>query len=624
MAPPPSRLGTLRVVTIVSILGLIIGWFVLRTPPSDPPRPAPSHDASSAADARAEAPAAPTLLPRTPATIGLLSATATPDVSVANGLFEGRVVSRASGRGCAGATLTFARDHATRSVTADATGAFRFVPDAVGTWGLLAVTAPGHLTVGGEGRGAVLAYEASAGVAVRGVVVPLAEAVTYQGVVLSPEGSPVVGASIRALDGSGTWTSGPDGSFAFSAADDTMLQARHASWAPGFARLDLTAQAARRVTLRLRPAGTATELDLTGVVTSAEGLPVDGALVAAVARGGGRDEPPLWRTVTGTDGRFAFETVPAGSYLVRATDASHEPAVAEEATAGTPIRLMMRPGRTLQGTVTDGRTGRPAASFTVVVARVEGIENIGAPTVLPVVDGSGHFAVHNLGDGTHRVRAVAAGRSPSDEVTVRVANENSPVTLTLPAGAVISGMVRDRTTSQPIADARVSLEGRYTVTDLPVDLLARTTTDARGHFELQGIPRGPRAVVVAAPGYHGRILSGITVEEGRAVEGLVVDLAAVEDGGVAALELVGIGVMLSARAEVMVIGRVMPGGGAAEAGLHDGDEVHSVDGTPVGTLGFEGTVQRIRGPEGSTVRLQVRSGGGELREVVVTRRRIRT
>jgi len=484
--------------------------------------------------------------------------------------------------------------------------------------------APGHLAVGGEGRGAVLAFEASAGVAVRGVVIPLAEAVAYQGVVVSPDNTPVVGVSVRALDGSGAWTSGPDGSFAFTAADDAILQARHASWAPAFARVDLPVQTSRRLTLRLLGAdGAVSELDLAGTVIDTAGAPVDGALVAAVAIGGGRDEAPLWRAVTGADGRFVFEDVPAGRYLVRASDDAHEPAVARDVTPGAALRLTLRAGRTLRGTVTDARTGRPATSFTVLVTAVVGIEHVGAPTVLPVVDASGRFTVRNLGEGTHAVRAVTAGRAPSEEVIVRVTNQTEAVALTLTAGEVISGVVRDRTNERPIADARVSLEGRSAVTDLPVDLLASTTTDARGRFELQGIARGPRSVLVAAAGYHGRILSGITVGEGRSTEGLVVDLAAVEDGGTAAIELVGIGVMLSAQAEVMLIGRVMPGGGAAEAGLHEGDEVHTVDGAPVGTLGFEGTVQCIRGPEGSTVRLGVRSGAGAVREVVVTRRRVR-
>ena len=49
-----------------------------------------------------------------------------------------------------------------------------------------------------------------------------------------------------------------------------------------------------------------------------------------------------------------------------------------------------------------------------------------------------------------------------------------------------------------------------------------------------------------------------------------------------------------------------------------------IDGLIVTEIGFEQAVQRIRGPEGSSVVLLVRrAAGGEPAEIVVTRRRIR-
>jgi carboxyl-terminal processing protease len=49
-----------------------------------------------------------------------------------------------------------------------------------------------------------------------------------------------------------------------------------------------------------------------------------------------------------------------------------------------------------------------------------------------------------------------------------------------------------------------------------------------------------------------------------------------------------------------------------------------VDGQDVTALGFEQAVQRIRGPEGSSVILGVRkAGGGEPIDIIVTRRRVR-
>ena len=67
----------------------------------------------------------------------------------------------------------------------------------------------------------------------------------------------------------------------------------------------------------------------------------------------------------------------------------------------------------------------------------------------------------------------------------------------------------------------------------------------------------------------------------------------------------------------------MAGGGAAQAGLSEGDEILSVDGQPVTELGFRGAIQNIRGPEGSCVPLGVRRAHSQqISEINVCRRRI--
>ena len=68
---------------------------------------------------------------------------------------------------------------------------------------------------------------------------------------------------------------------------------------------------------------------------------------------------------------------------------------------------------------------------------------------------------------------------------------------------------------------------------------------------------------------------------------------------------------------------MIAGGGAAEVGLGPGDAVVAVDGTPVLELGFAGTIERIRGPEGTWVRLVVRREGSEDAALAVPRRRVR-
>jgi len=59
-------------------------------------------------------------------------------------------------------------------------------------------------------------------------------------------------------------------------------------------------------------------------------------------------------------------------------------------------------------------------------------------------------------------------------------------------------------------------------------------------------------------------------------------------------------------------------GGAAEAGLVAGDLILRIDGRPVAELGFQNAIQALRGPEDSSVQLQVRRPGPPPSELSLT------
>jgi C-terminal processing protease CtpA/Prc len=119
-------------------------------------------------------------------------------------------------------------------------------------------------------------------------------------------------------------------------------------------------------------------------------------------------------------------------------------------------------------------------------------------------------------------------------------------------------------------------------------------------------------------------VSGLAVAEGGDIGPITVKLTKTEEGEEPRIELTGIGAVLSPKDDALLLGQILPGGGAAEAGLAPGDAIVRVDGQDVTVLGFEQAIQRIRGPEGSSVILGVRkAGGGEPIDIVVTRRRIR-
>ena len=72
----------------------------------------------------------------------------------------------------------------------------------------------------------------------------------------------------------------------------------------------------------------------------------------------------------------------------------------------------------------------------------------------------------------------------------------------------------------------------------------------------------------------------------------------------------------------LVLGTLVASGGAAGAGLHAGDVVLRVDGQTIAELGFGEAIQRLRGEEGTVVRLEVRRADGSVGTVDVVRRPI--
>ena len=137
------------------------------------------------------------------------------------------------------------------------------------------------------------------------------------------------------------------------------------------------------------------------------------------------------------------------------------------------------------------------------------------------------------------------------------------------------------------------------------------------------------SLYVGADGHHSRVLSGIPVRPNtQPPEPQLIDLRKTAKDEEPKVEVVGIGAVLAARDDALMLGVVMPGGGAAEAGLVPGDAVVSIDATPVVQLGFSESIQRIRGPENSRVVLGIRrgvggdAGTGPVVEVPVIRRRI--
>lgn len=550
--------------------------------------------------------------------------------------FEGRVVSAADGSGVGGAELTFSRAGAAVSVRSGAGGAFSFEPIEEGRWLLAAVTAPGFLPFAPEWGHSPVQLEAARGRQVRGVEIHLVPARPLVGKVVDPDGAPVAGAAVRLLGAAGEaalvpvedrFTSGADGTFTFRAAEGAVLVARKEGYLPG--RADVTALAAVNggITVRLgvrhEPLGATGPI--AGRVTGRDGAPVAGALVAAAPeRGFGLVDAAVAQALTGADGRFRFPELDPGRYRVTARAEGRAPASARRVEPGAPeLALVLEAGGLLRGCVRAAATGAPVAPFTVLVFERRSALRLVPQRTLSVIDPAGCYLVTDLAPGPAAVVVSAPGFAPS---TARATEIPAPpgealVDVALEAGGVAYGFVRDDATGQPLAGARVEVEGDLAAAASTLPVLSEAVTAADGSFRLGGLP-ARASLQVAAADHHARVVGGIAPRPGERVGPLEVRLRPVAPGETPGTDLAGIGVALAPRPDGLVVTAVSPGGGAAEAGLAAGDLILQVDGEGVLELGFGGAVDAIRGPEGTFVQLSLRRGDAMI-EVRVPRRIVR-
>jgi hypothetical protein len=398
-------------------------------------------------------------------------------------------------------------------------------------------------------------------------------------------------------------------------------------------RLEFAEQVTRSVSLTLRPArpGETPALgSISGRVEDEGGAPAPGALVTGtrVWRGGReRDASPIAQVVTGGDGRFELGGLEEGRYRLVASREGLAPATGDGVQTGTrDLTLRLAGGGAVVGSVRSRATGDPVAPFTVVVSASAGLRRETLRTV-SVLDPSGRFAIDGLPPGAVSVLVAAADHAP-EEQGVEIPDPGAPpavVEFTLREGARIEGTVRSRGDRHPLEGAQVAVDGPGPdAAPSPFPVHADALTDAAGRFELGGLGRPPVSLFVAAPGYHGRIVSGLSPPEGGLLPDVEVELTALGEGEEPQVELGGIGAVLSLDRGRLTVVRVIPGSGAAEVGLAEGDRILRVEGQPVGELGYAGAVERIRGPEGTAVTLEVVRGTGAPAVVAVPRRLVRS
>jgi RNA polymerase sigma factor (sigma-70 family) len=535
-------------------------------------------------------------------------------VAAAGGVFAGRVINWSTGDGVPGTELTFSAGGDVITVNSGADGAFELTAPRVATYALVSAEADGFLPYAPEWQHSSVRLVAQANQRVRGLTVFLFPAVDYNGTVVDGDGKPVAGAKVRllgspqgeqALAGPATrWTTDKDGHFTFHAPDDAVLEAEHKR---GRGRGALTRDVAitHELVITLGD-GAPVDATITGRVVDEKGAPEAGVLVSATPTTERPIDPDravlraFAFATTDADGKFVLAGLDDGDHLVTAEADDRAPAVREKVKGGTrDVVLTLVPGEVLSGKVVDGASAAVPA-FTLLVFEVNGPvrELVNARSV---VDARGRFAVH-VADGSYEVMASAPGWAPSAPAPAAPGDD---VTLRMSAGAVLRGKVVSAKDATPLPYARVMREARGGgASAQPAN--AGTVTRADGTFELTGIPPGPVAITIGAGGHHPRIEAGLVATEGAVLGPITVTLKPLALGETPTLELVGIGIRLSADPEGLRVDGFMPGGGAAAAGLVVGDHIIFVEGEDVATIGLDGAIARIRGVAGTFVRLTIR------------------
>lgn len=367
---------------------------------------------------------------------------------------------------------------------------------------------------------------------------------------------------------------------------------------------------------------------LVGRVIDPQDRPIEGVRVTAL------DPRHPIEAVSAKDGSFALNGLAARAYTLRATHADWVTVEQKDLwPVGTghdgqgPIVLRMKPGGRVVGTVRDADTQKPVTAFTIVALVKKGAMERGEDRSSAFFDAEGKFVLRGLLPGPQCLQALAFGRAAAKEQCIEVKETGeTTVAFLLGRGSQLSGRVTDRPTKAPIAGARVSTESaRFDDGATPMAVASSVTTDADGRFTLTGLESGVRSIFVSASQHHSRVLPGLQLDPDHPPPPIEIDLLPTEGpDDEPKIESAGINAAVSAEGDDLVITMVSPGGGAAQAGLQPGDHVTRVDGVALAELKtMQGAVERMRGPEGSTVSLTIRRPPSDATfEVAVVRRRV--
>ncbi len=544
------------------------------------------------------------------------------------GLVRGRVINWSTGGGVAGAELTFTSAAGAVTVRADKQGAFELAPARPGTFSLTTITAAGFLPYAPELEHSPVRIALAPKQAVRGLTLFLFPALDYFGTVVDGQGAPVAGAKVKLADPPAgeqaletivrEWTTDKHGKFTFHAPDGSVFEAAKGG-KRGWAILDGNVATTKQMVIAIGDAA-ARDATIRGKAMDASGAPLADVLVTAVPEDPpGTDGPPraIAFATSGPDGAFVLENLDRKNYSLIAELDEYAQTRKEHVAGGTQsVALVLDEGLPLAGVVRDP-DDEPVPAYTLLVTRRQGVIRE-IVTTRSVIDPRGRFEVR-VAKGDDELLVSASGWAPSAPVAASAGTTDARIVLG--AGGTLIGVVVDADSGAPIEYARIMREGAGGgASTQPAN--AGTVTRSDGTFELTGIPAGPFTVSVGAHAHHPRIEGGLVATEGGVVGPIKLAVKKLAEGEQPKVELVGIGVQLTADGDALLVKLVVPESGAAAAGIVAGDQIVAVDGMPVTTLGMDGAVARIRGVPHTTVAVSLKRGE-QVVPVVVERKPLR-
>ncbi len=552
---------------------------------------------------------------------------------------SGKVISISDGSPIAGAKLVFALSDGRKfSTSSKGDGSFYFLIYEEGTYELQSISAPHFLPLKGE-NGTGERFTATLGLDISDIVFTLEPLEEVYGQVINEEHQGVAGAEVwyisyKKPQSAFAVTTGEGGYFTISVPDQSVLEARYKGYKAGrnFYRREILK--GEMLIIMLGPNLDDFTLEtISGQVLLPDGEPAKGAMVVAHLNQHNPSEPKAPHsnfpdsTYSNEDGYFELANLVAGNYYLSARLDGYQPAKAPQVDSGTSdVELKLASGFTISGQVLDQTTGAPVQSYTVIINTM-GSRRPGRS--VPVFSADGRYEIGGLSKSRFTITIAASGYAASDERSINpfgieAATEN----FELVGGGRVFGQVIDEESGAPIGGAIIRNEGRYFGRHTAGSYHGQSISDNNGHFEFYGLAIGTRSLAVNAPGYNQRLISGLEISPGANIGPLEISLIPLGEGERPALDITGIGAVLGrGHGGGVVVMRVVPGGGAAEAGLKRGDRILAVNGQTVEGRNFNDVVEEVRGPEGSVVTLLVQKGAtGEDNEpitLVVPRRRVK-